>query len=155
MSVKVDGENVQREYSAIFNTTSLPCLRRMTMGPGLRPRQHAAINSVHYDASKNIAIKFKTPWLKHFCQIEGGQATTDLPIRTCVYPSSESRMEQNSSFLLCSYTWGQDVQQMASLVKVNPHTDQASQESLKQGSPEVWGYPKVIERSSPRTKCND
>ncbi|KAJ5354278.1 hypothetical protein N7541_006842 [Penicillium brevicompactum] len=131
MSVKVEGESEERKYSAVFNTTSLPCLRRMAVGPGiLRPGQQAAIQSVHYDASTKIAIKFKSAWWTRFCQIEGGQATTDLPIRTCVYPSTRSGIEQQSTVLLCSYTWGQDAQQMASLI--GSKVDGASGKNLEQ-----------------------
>ncbi|OJJ42138.1 hypothetical protein ASPZODRAFT_20736 [Penicilliopsis zonata CBS 506.65] len=108
MSVHVDGEAHPRKYSAVFNSASLPCMRRMKMGPEtLRPGQRAAIQSVHYDASTKIAIK-----------IQCGQASTDLVIRTCVYPSPEGG--QTCTVLLCSYTWAQDAQQMASLVQGDP-----------------------------------
>ncbi|KAJ5372592.1 hypothetical protein N7517_004598 [Penicillium concentricum] len=117
MLIHVDGETQSRKYSAVFNTASLPCMRRMNIGPGtLRPGQQAAIQSVHYDASTKIAIKFKSAWWTRYCQIQGGQASTDLPIRTCVYPSPETNSEAPSRVLLCSYTWGQDAQQMASLI---------------------------------------
>ncbi|KAL2850679.1 hypothetical protein BJY01DRAFT_261437 [Aspergillus pseudoustus] len=114
MSVSVDGESYPREYSAVFLTASLPCVRRMDLGDNiLSPGQKAAIQTVHYDSSTKIAIKFKTAWWTIRCGIRGGQASTDLPLRTCVYPSGP----ENSTVLLCSYTWGQDAQQLASLTR--------------------------------------
>ena len=111
MSVHVDGEDVPRQYSAVFSTAPLPCLRRMHLGPGtLSAQQRAAVQSVHYDDSTKIAVRFRTPWWRTIFCISGGQATTDLPIRTCVYPSDDSTV------LLCSYTWGQDAHQMGSLL---------------------------------------
>ncbi|KAJ5766299.1 uncharacterized protein N7511_003915 [Penicillium nucicola] len=116
MSVQVEGETQSREYSAVFSTASLPCIRRIAVGQGiLSPGQRTAIQNVHYDASTKIAVKFKTAWWTKYCQIRGGQASTDLPIRTCVYPSSGTNTEDVSTVLLCSYTWGQDAQQIASL----------------------------------------
>jgi monoamine oxidase len=111
MSVHVDGEDEPRQYSAVFSTAPLPCLRRMQLGPGiLSAQQRAAVQSVHYDDSTKIAVRFRTAWWRTICGIKGGQATTDLPIRTCVYPSD------GSTVLLCSYTWGQDAHQMGSLL---------------------------------------
>ncbi|KAJ5630178.1 hypothetical protein N7528_003835 [Penicillium herquei] len=117
MSIQIDGEAEPRTYSAVFNTASLPCIRRMNAGPGtLRPGQRAAIQSVRYDASTKIAVKFKSPWWTRYCQIQGGQASTDLPIRTCVYTSPDTDSDEPSRVFLCSYTWAQDAQQMGSLV---------------------------------------
>ncbi|RAH85859.1 FAD/NAD(P)-binding domain-containing protein [Aspergillus japonicus CBS 114.51] len=131
MAVQVGDESQPRHYSAVFNTTSLPCLRRMALGPRvLRPGQQAAVSAVHYDASTKVAIKFRTAWWTQHCQILGGQASTDLPLRTCVYPSTEPNPEGTKSgegqctVLLCSYTWGQDAQQMASLL--HPDTSTAT-----------------------------
>ncbi|RAO65211.1 uncharacterized protein BHQ10_001223 [Talaromyces amestolkiae] len=137
MLVQVDGETQPRSYSAVFNTASLPCLRRMNVGEGiLSPGQKAAVQSIHYDASTKIAIRFKSAWWRKYCNIQGGQATTDLPIRVCVYPSAsstssatEGEEEDTPTVLLCSYTWGQDAQQLASLV--NSKSESARRE-LKQ-----------------------
>jgi monoamine oxidase len=117
MRIQIDSEAQPRNYSAVFNTTSLPCMRRMTMGLGtLQPGQRVAIESVHYDASTKVAVKFKSAWWARYCQIYGGYASTDLPIRRCVYTSPDSDSDEPSRILLCSYTWGQDAQQMASLI---------------------------------------
>ena len=111
MSVHVDGEDEPRRYSTVFSTAPLPCLRRMHLGPGtLSAEQRAAVQSAHYDDSTKIAVRFRTAWWRTICSIYGGQATTDLPIRTCVYPSD------GSTVLLCSYTWGQDAHHMGSLL---------------------------------------
>ncbi|KAJ5895363.1 hypothetical protein N7495_007054 [Penicillium taxi] len=82
----------------------------------LHPVQQAAIQAIHYDASTKITIKFKSNWWTRLCSIKGGQAATDLPIRVCVYLSPEFGTENVPTVLLCSYTWGQEAQKMASLV---------------------------------------
>lgn len=126
VGVEADGEAQIRKYTAVFNTTSLPCLRRMELkGNILSAGQKAAIQSVHYDSSTKVAVKFKRQWWSSHCGIRGGQASTDLPIRTCVYPSGSS----TSTVLLCSYTWGQDAQQLGSLADQN---SSRSQSELKQ-----------------------
>ncbi|KAJ5102316.1 hypothetical protein NUU61_004538 [Penicillium alfredii] len=130
MAVQVDGESSPREYSAVFNTASLACMRRMDLTRAkLRPDQRAAVQSVHYDASTKVAVRFRTPWWRIFCKINGGQASTDLPIRTCVYPNLTSA-DTEPAVLLCSYTWAQDAQQMASLVNQDSKQSRAELEQL-------------------------
>ncbi|KAL2850672.1 hypothetical protein BJY01DRAFT_245368 [Aspergillus pseudoustus] len=102
VSVIIGGETHPREYTAVFNTASLPCTRLMQLSAKvLSPSQNAAIQTVHYDS--------------------GGQASTHLPLRACVYPSSEAA--NTSTVLICSYTWGQGAQQMASLTSPNGESE--------------------------------
>ncbi|RAL12435.1 flavin monoamine oxidase family protein [Aspergillus homomorphus CBS 101889] len=129
VSVQVEGEEEgrMREYTAVFNTSSLPCLRRMEMqGEILSAGQKAAIQSVHYDGATKMAVRFKFAWWSRYCQIQGGQALTDLPIRTCVYPS-----DPDSRVLLCSYTWAQDAQAMGSLLSSSPSSSSSSPDQLR------------------------
>ncbi|XHG06501.1 hypothetical protein AWENTII_009693 [Aspergillus wentii] len=107
-------------YATVFNTTPLGCLQRMDLtGLELDHVQKDAIRCLHYDHSVKVAIKFKTPWWRTKCGItEGGIASTDLPLRTCVYPSYNIKDDPTSSaVLLVSYTWAQDASRIAALVR--------------------------------------
>ncbi|KAK3294313.1 uncharacterized protein B0H64DRAFT_343589 [Chaetomium fimeti] len=119
MSVKCAGETDPRSgYSTVFNTTSLTCLDRMDLRSlELHPVQKDAIRSLHYDSSVKVAIKFSYPWWIVDCGItKGGVASTDRPLRTCVYPSYNLDDDPTKpSVLLASYTWSQDATRMASL----------------------------------------
>jgi monoamine oxidase len=120
MSVKCAGEDKPREgYSSVFTTTSLGCLARMDLRTlELHPSQKDAIRSLHYDDSAKIALKFRYPWWIVDCGlVEGGVANTDLPLRTCVYPSYNLHDGPNKdAVLLASYTWSQDACRMGSLI---------------------------------------
>ncbi|KAJ5936750.1 hypothetical protein N7466_003200 [Penicillium verhagenii] len=103
-------------FSTVFNTASLACTRRMDLRTaGCSRTQLDAMRSVHYDASTKVAIEFTRPWWIQDCNIRGGSASSDLPIRTCVYPSYNLDAT-GKAVLLCSYTWAQDAQRMGSLV---------------------------------------
>jgi monoamine oxidase len=119
MSVKCAGEDQPRTgYSTVFSTTSLGCLGRMDLRSlELHPSQKDAIRSLHYDHSVKVALKFSYPWWIVDCKIKGGVASTDLPLRTCVYPSYNIDDDPTKpAVLLASYTWAQDATRVASLV---------------------------------------
>lgn len=119
MMVKVGSEATVRPYSTVFNTTSLSCMQRMDLTEAeLHPAQKEAIRSLHYDSSTKVAMKFSYPWWITKCGItKAGVASTDLPLRLCVYPSySVSDGPDRSSVLLVSYTWSQDTLRMGELV---------------------------------------
>ncbi|EAQ83519.1 hypothetical protein CHGG_09923 [Chaetomium globosum CBS 148.51] len=120
MSVKCAGEaEPRRGYSTVFTTTSLGCLGRMDLRSlELHPSQKDAIRSLHYDHSVKVALKFTYPWWIVDCGItQGGVASTDLPLRTCVYPSYNTTDDPTKpAVLLASYTWAQDATRAASLV---------------------------------------
>jgi monoamine oxidase len=120
MVVRVSGESDLRYYDTVFNTASLACTQRMDLsGAELHAVVKDALRSLHYDASTKVAIKFKYPWWSTNCNItRGGSASTDMPLRVCVYPSYSVDDSYNlPSVLLCSYTWSQDAQRIGSLVK--------------------------------------
>ncbi|KAG8157463.1 hypothetical protein KVR01_012847 [Diaporthe batatas] len=119
MSIKCADETEPRAgYSTVFNTTTLGCLGRMDLrGLDLHPSQKDAIRSLHYDESVKVALKFKYPWWIVKCGIKGGVGSTDLPLRTCVYPSYNIHDDPTKpAVLLASYTWAQDATRMGSLV---------------------------------------
>ncbi|CAM1507624.1 Fc.00g072650.m01.CDS01 [Cosmosporella sp. VM-42] len=120
MSVKCFGEEAPRTgYTTVFNTTSLGCLARIdTQSLNLHPSVKDGIRCLHYDDSAKLALRFSYPWWIVDCKItEGGAATTDLPLRTCVYPSYNIHDDKEKpAVLLASYTWSQDATRVGSLV---------------------------------------
>lgn len=120
MTVHVAGESAPRAgYMTVFNTTTLSCLSRMdTSGLNLHPAQKEAIRSLHYDESAKIALQFSYPWWIVDCGIrEGGCSTTDLPLRTCIYPSYNiNDGADKPAILLASYTWAQDAVRLGSMI---------------------------------------
>ncbi|OJD38025.1 l-amino acid oxidase [Diplodia corticola] len=110
-------EKPRRGYHTVFNTTPLGCLGRMDLrGLKLHPSQKDAIRSLHYDDSAKVALQFDHPWWITECGIKkGGVASTDLPLRTCVYPSYNLH-DRGPAVLLASYTWAQDATRIGSVV---------------------------------------
>jgi monoamine oxidase len=121
MIVKVAGETIPRKpYATVFNTTSLSCLQRIDVTDlELMPTQKDAIRCLHYDDSAKVAIRFKRPWWITDCDItQGGTANTDLPLRTCVYPSYNlDDGAEHPAVLLCCYVWAQDANRIGSLIR--------------------------------------
>ena len=119
---RTDGSRLreQREYFAVFNSTTLGALQRMDLTEaGLLYGTKQAIRSLSYGASCKVGMKFKTAWwMKEPHNINlGGIAKTDLPLRVCVYPSYNVLDDKDkSAVLLCSYTWAQDAQRIGSLI---------------------------------------
>lgn len=107
-------------YTAVFNTASFGCTGQMDLRKAsLTSAQRNAIRQLNYDASAKVAIKFKCPWWITKCGITGGgSASTDLPLRTCVYPSYNLHDDPTQpAVLLCSYTWSQDASRISALIK--------------------------------------
>ncbi|KAL6169288.1 hypothetical protein ACJQWK_04323 [Exserohilum turcicum] len=119
VSVAGEPEGSRLPYTSVFNTTSLPCLQRMDLTDlNLHPSQKDAIRSLRYDDSTKVAMKFSYPWWITRCGItSGGEATTDTPLRKCVYPSYSVHDPQDQpAVLICSYTWSQDATRIGSLI---------------------------------------
>jgi hypothetical protein len=128
MKIKINKNQVikEKEYFAIFNSTTLGALQRMDLkDAGLLWGTKQAIRALGYGASCKVAIKFETAWWQEapFKITKGGIAHTDLPIRVCVYPSynieeceGKDWDAKKPAVLLCSYTWGQDAQRIGSLI---------------------------------------
>ncbi|RGP71959.1 hypothetical protein FSPOR_3074 [Fusarium sporotrichioides] len=118
-------ENKEREYFAIFNSTTLAALQRMELrDAGLSWGTKQAIRALGYGASSKVGMKFRTAWWQKepFNIKQGGVSRTDLPLRVCVYPSYNIKDNEGDKWdpekpavLLCSYTWGQDAQRIGSL----------------------------------------
>ena len=134
------GEEETRDYDAVFNSAPLGAIQRMDLrGLNLNWGTKQAIRSLGYGASCKVGIKFKYRWWveeKSISITNGGGVTTDLPIRTCVYPSSNLTNADASTadvkkpgVLLCSYTWSQEAQRIGTLIKKD--ADPKSETELK------------------------
>jgi monoamine oxidase len=82
------------------------------------------IRSLMYSQGIKIGLKFKNKWwLKHGLEIDGSQTSTDLPIRTTVYPSltipqdTEAKTDfiESPGVLIVSYCWAQDAGRLSAL----------------------------------------
>ncbi|MCJ1442522.1 MAG: hypothetical protein MMC23_003018 [Stictis urceolatum] len=125
----VKGETETRVYDTVINTTTFSALQKMDLtGLKLPYSMKTAIRSLRYDPSTKVGIKFKKPWWINECpvpgglgQIKGGLGKTDMPLRTCVYPSYNlDDGKDNPAVLLCSYSWGADSERIASMVNPVP-----------------------------------
>lgn len=125
-----------KKYAAVFNTTSLGCLRRMDIrDAGLQYSTRQAIRSLGYGPAAKVAIKFKRAWWIHdlggYNIKMGGLGHSDLNTRTCVYPSYNIYDDESkTAVLLCSYTWQQDAERLAALISTNTdHTQKVAEEA--------------------------
>lgn len=121
VDVTVKGEGSSRRYDAVFNSVPLGAMQRMNLsGLNLNWGTKQAIRSLGYGASCKVGIRFKNLWWikdKHLKIDHGGVAKTDLPLRVCVYPSYNIHDDADKpGVLLCSYTWSQEAQRVASLI---------------------------------------
>ena len=117
MRVKVNGETNARDYISVFATPTLACLQRIDLTElELLYEQKDALRSLHYDTASKVGIKFDKPWWIAL-GIEGGLGKTDMPLRTCVYPSYNLDDDHKKpAVLLCSYSWAQDAARIGSLM---------------------------------------
>ena len=118
MQVTVNGEAEARSYTTVFATPTLACLQRMDLTElELLYEQKDALRSLHYDTASKVGMKFDHAWWIDM-GIQGGLGKTDMPLRTCVYPSYNLDDDtQKSAVLLCSYSWSQDAARIGSLMK--------------------------------------
>lgn len=111
--VTKDGQ--EHKYTAVFNTTAMPCLQRMDLSRlGLPDDILTGIRTLSYDRATKVAIKFSRPWWRDYLKSEGGVSSTDLPISKIVYPSW-TEDDKNACVLLASYSWAQDATRMGAL----------------------------------------
>ncbi|KLP10574.1 related to L-amino-acid oxidase [Fusarium fujikuroi] len=140
MKLRINKNQVvkEKEYFAVFNSTTLGALQRMDLKDAdLLWGTKQAIRALGYGASCKVGIKFETAWWQKppFNIKKGGIAHTDLPLRACVYPSYNIESNEGQDWdpnkpavLLCSYTWGQDAQRIGSLI--SPQTPKNEEQLL-------------------------
>ncbi|KJA17693.1 hypothetical protein HYPSUDRAFT_146222 [Hypholoma sublateritium FD-334 SS-4] len=121
ITVVVAGEATPRKYTQVISTVPLGCLSGIDIEDcDLLYSQKQAVRSLRYDASTKVGIKFETRWwqdpeIMGAATIKGGQSSTDIPIRTCVYPSYGINCPDAPGVLLASYTWSQDALRIGAL----------------------------------------
>jgi hypothetical protein len=108
-------------YAGVFNSTSFGCMRQMNIETNLNYPTKEAMRVLGYGPSAKVGILFESAWWIHdlgdFNVSKGGLGHSDLTIRTCVYPSYNYYVPNNTrAVLLCSYTWQQDAERIGSLM---------------------------------------
>lgn len=117
MHVVVRGESSPRTYSHVISTIPLPCLRMIELGSaGLNVMQKNALRKLQYGPSIKVGMRFKSAWWTDNFDIIGGQSSTDLPIRTIVYPSHGAESSTPSTVLIASYCWTNDAERLGALI---------------------------------------
>ncbi|KAJ4015383.1 hypothetical protein NW766_005723 [Fusarium irregulare] len=164
MKLRINKNQVikEKEYFAIFNSTTLGALQRMDLkDAGLLWGTKQAIRALGYGASCKVGIKFESAWWQQepFKIKQGGIAHTDLPLRVCVYPSYNIEKNEGADWdpnkpavLLCSYTWGQDAQRIGSLISAETPKNEEQLLSvllhdlaLLHAKPDQgWGYDRLL-----------
>lgn len=146
-----NGEMQIRSYSQVISTVALGCLQTIdTDNAGLSYRQREAIRAVQYQEATKIGIKFEKRWWEDPAVmgkdriIRGGQSTTDLPIRVCVYPSYGLSCPSAPGVLLASYTWAQDARRFGSITQGynSAVVDQDALETILSNLEKLHGVPR-------------
>lgn len=124
-------------YQGVFNSTSLGCMREMNINANLLnyPTKEA-MRSLGYGPSAKVGMRFRSAWwiygLKDFNITRGGLGHSDLTIRTCVYPSYNYNVPDNTeAVLLCSYTWQQDGERIGSLMASTNNPNLLTHEQIR------------------------
>jgi monoamine oxidase len=120
-STATQNDPQSKTYQGVFNSTSLGCMREMDIKANLNYPTKEAMRSLGYGPSAKVGIKFNRAWwiygLPGFNITQGGLGHSDLTIRTCVYPSYNYNVPDNTeAVLLCSYTWQQDAERIGSMM---------------------------------------
>ena len=123
---------MQKAYSQVICTVPLGCLAAIDIPTDdLSYMKRLAIRALNYDTSTKIALRFATRWwedpniMPEGRTIKGGISSTDLPIRTCVYPSYGFSATSGPlpGVMLASYTWAQDAQRLGGLAQAVPGSE--------------------------------
>jgi hypothetical protein len=132
-----EDEPQSKPYSGVFNSTSLGCMRQMNIETELNYPTKEAMRVLGYGPSAKVGILFKSAWWIHelgdFNIFKGGLGHSDLTIRTCVYPSYNYYVPNNTpAVLLCSYTWQQDAERIGSLMASTNGPNLLTHEQIKE-----------------------
>ncbi|MCJ1407670.1 hypothetical protein MMC19_001741 [Ptychographa xylographoides] len=115
VTVTQEGKANTNTYATVFNTTTMGCLQRMDIsGLNLGADLLTGIRALSYDRACKVAVMFTDPWWQSLVP-QGGSSTSDLPIRSVVYPSWNDGSEL-PAVLIASYSWAQDATRMGSLI---------------------------------------
>ena len=85
MNIWINGKLNPQEYSSVISTVPLSRLSIMDLtGANINSNygQWSAIRELQYGPSIKVGIRFSEPWWETEFGIQGGQSSTDLPLRT-------------------------------------------------------------------------
>jgi len=116
-----EGDDEGQLYDRVIVTCPLGVVRQWELPDKLDESsekdyyKRRAIRELNYDNSAKIFLKFKSRfWEKGDNPIVGGNSSTDLPIRTVIYPSYyKGDPIDKPAILLGSYTWANDAEKYA------------------------------------------
>ncbi|CAG8598404.1 1418_t:CDS:2, partial [Paraglomus occultum] len=105
------------EFHRVIVTAPLGVVRQWDL-PKLSYGKRRAIRELNYDNSAKIFLRFKSRFWEKDDRMVGGSSSTDLMIRTVVYPSYYTDISpDNDAMLLASYTWANDAAKFAPLTQ--------------------------------------
>ncbi|KAF8876585.1 hypothetical protein BD779DRAFT_1560216 [Infundibulicybe gibba] len=121
VDVLSEGKVTPRTFDHVISTIPLPVMRTLDLqDSGMDIAQTNALRQLTYGPTTKIGMLFKTAWWTtgkdrdgKLINLFGGQSSTDLPVRTVVYPSYGSG---RSSTLITSYCWTDDAQRFGGLM---------------------------------------
>lgn len=112
----------KKSYTHVISTVTNAAFNLIdTDACKLGAAKRTAVRCLKYDHSVKVCLKFKTRWWETRSEdnpndpIYGGVSSTDLPIRTVVYPSYGSSKNSDPGVLIVSYTWGRDAEALGNL----------------------------------------
>ncbi|RYP76696.1 hypothetical protein DL771_001618 [Monosporascus sp. 5C6A] len=111
-------EPIQKTYSHVITTTTMPCLGLMDLrDAGLSYAHREAIRVLSYDGGVKVGIKFSRRWWAEDLGItRGGTGTTDRPTRVVIYPSHALDTPKGEpGVLIACFNWGQDASRLGCL----------------------------------------
>ncbi|KAI1129217.1 hypothetical protein F5Y10DRAFT_291301 [Nemania abortiva] len=110
--VRVTASGYNGSVSAVYDRVVLAippaALRMLVNRPRWSVEKEVAIRSIHFEALYKMGLRFKTRFWERVRPnaSEGGQSTTDLPIRWIVYPSNA--IGDDGPGVLLIYAWMTD-----------------------------------------------
>lgn len=131
IDVFVAGESEARTYHHVINTLPPAVLRSLdTAECNFSYEKRTALRVLHVDSCLKIGLQFKSRWwqdekVMRGKPMKGGQSSTDLPIRTIVYPSYGIDEPDAPGVLIASYPWGQDAARLSALADAGQLVDLA------------------------------
>ena len=99
---------VQGTFDKVIMAIPPSALKMISNRPAWSPPKEYAIRSMHFEPLYKMGLRFKTRFWERvaFMACQGGQSTTDLPIRWIVYPSNG--IGDGGPGVLLVYSWMAD-----------------------------------------------
>ncbi|KAH9969386.1 hypothetical protein BGW80DRAFT_631485 [Lactifluus volemus] len=107
VAILIDG-NTETTFDKVIMAIPPPALKMIADRPAWSGKKELAIRSMHFESLFKMGLHFKTRFWERVGSIpcNGGQSTTDLPIRWIVYPSNG--IGEDGPGVLLVYSWMTD-----------------------------------------------